>query len=581
MKLDRLLKEREFLFLDGAMGTMLQASGLNAGENPELLNFSSPELIESVHLKYIEAGSDIFYCNTFGANRLKLANTGRSVKETISAAIGIARKAIEKSGREVYCALDIGPIGQLLEPNGAMSFDEAYDIFREMVLASSGADIIAIETMTDLLEAKAALLAAKENSDLPVMVTMTFEENMRTFTGCCIESAAMTLGGLGADAVGINCSLGPRELKGAVEKLCGCSNLPVIIKPNAGLPDPITNEYNVDADEFARLLAEMIPFGIKIAGGCCGTDPEYIRRTIEAFKNKSCAAVKKALPSAVCSSSTAVTIDSPRIIGERINPTGKKRFKQALAEHDLDYICNQAIEQTSAGAEILDVNVGLPGIDEREMMVSAVKAVQGVCGAPLQIDSSVPQVLEAALRVYCGKPIVNSVNGEKKSLEAILPLVKKYGAAVVGLCLDENGIPKTMEGRIEIAERICKAADSFGIPRSDVFIDCLTLTCSAEQQAAMQTLEAVRAVKERLGVKTVLGVSNISFGLPERETVNRAFLTMALTMGLDLPIINPNIASMTSAVRAYRLLANIDKNAEEYIKSCSQLQAAPEQRTEA
>lgn len=567
MELKKLLSEKEFVFLDGAMGTMLQAAGLAAGENPELLNLTHPQLIEDINLKYIEAGSDIFYCNTFGANRKKLESTGKSVDEIISAAVSIANGAKAKASRKAYCALDIGPIGQLLEPNGTLTFDEAYDIFKEMVEAGKNADVIVIETMTDLLEAKAALLAAKENSDLPVLVTMSFEENMRTFTGCCVESMAMTLAGLGADAIGINCSLGPRELRPIVEKLCGCTNLPVIIKPNAGLPDPLTNEYNVLPEEFSQLLCDMIPLGIKIVGGCCGTSPDYIKATVERFNGKKCMAVTKTLPSAVCSASRAVIIDCPRIIGERINPTGKKRFKQALQEHDLGYICNQAVEQIGAGAEILDVNVGLPGIDEKEMMVSAVKAVQGICDTPLQIDSSIPEVLDAALRVYNGKPIVNSVNGEDKSLNAVLPLVKKYGAAVVGLCLDENGIPKTVEGRVKIAEKICKKADEYGIPRSDIYIDCLVLTCSAEQEAALQTINALQIVKEKLGVRTVLGVSNISFGLPAREIVNRTFLTMALTKGLDLPIMNPNIDSMTSAVRAYRLLANIDKNAKEFIEN--------------
>lgn len=565
MDLKKLLDEKEFVFLDGAMGTMLQSAGLEAGENSELLNITRPELIEEINLAYIEAGSDIFYCNTFGANRYKLAAVGKTPDEIIPLAIEHANRAKARASRKAYCALDIGSIGQLLEPNGTLSFDEAYDIFKEMILAGKDADCIVIETMTDLIEAKAALLAAKENSQLPVLVTMTFEENMRTFTGCCIESMAMTLEGLGADAIGINCSLGPRELKPAVEKLCKCTDLPVIIKPNAGLPDPITNKYNVMPDEFAELLNDMIPLGIKIIGGCCGTSPDYIKAVVKAFDGKKYQPVKNVLPSAVCSASTAVMIDCPRIIGERINPTGKKRFKQALQEHDLDYICNQAIEQIDAGAEILDVNVGLPGIDEKEMMVSAVKAVQSICDTPLQIDSSIPEVLDAALRIYNGKPIVNSVNGEEKSLDTILPLVAKYGAAVVGLCLDENGIPKTVEGRVAIAEKICRRADSLGIPRKNIFIDCLVLTCSAEQEAALQTIEALRICKERLGVHTVLGVSNISFGLPAREIVNRTFLTMALTKGLDLPIMNPNIESMTSAVRAYRLLANIDKNAQEFI----------------
>lgn len=565
MEFKKLLSEREFIFLDGGMGTMLQRAGLAAGAAPELLNLDSPELIESIHRSYIDAGADIFYLNTFGANRHKLARTGKTVGEIIPAAVEIGRKAIAASGKTAYCALDIGPIGQLLEPNGTLGFDEAYDIFKEMVIAGRGADVIVIETMTDLLEAKAALLAAKENSDLPVMVTMTFEQNLRTFTGCCIESAAMTLEGLGADAVGINCSLGPRELTPAVQKLCRSTSLPVIVKPNAGLPDPITNEYNVDPEEFTELMCGMIPLGIKIVGGCCGTSPEYIGAVKAAFAGRKYCPQTFKPTSAVCTASCVVRIDQPRIIGERINPTGKKRFKQALAERDLDYICAQAIEQLDAGAEILDVNVGLPDIDEREMMLAAVRAVQSVCDAPLQIDSSDPEVVEAALRIYNGKPIVNSVNGEEKSLSAILPLVKKYGAAVVGLCLDENGIPDSVEGRVAIAEKICARADALGIPRHDICIDCLTLTCSAEQQAALQTIEALKICKEKLGVRTVLGVSNISFGLPRREIVNRTFLTMALTMGLDLPIMNPNVESMTSAVRAYRLLANIDKNAQEYV----------------
>ena len=574
MDFNNLLKEKEFIILDGAMGTMLQAAGLDAGENSEMLNFTRPELIEEINLKYIEAGSDIFYCNTFGANRHKLASVGKTPAEVIPEAIKIAERAKARASRKAYCALDIGSIGQLIEPNGTMLFDEAYDIFKEMIIAGKEADIVVIETMTDLLEAKAAVLAAKENCDLPVMVTMTFEENMRTFTGCSIESMAMTLEGLGVDAIGINCSLGPRELYPAVEKLCSCTNLPVIIKPNAGLPDPVTNEYNVMPDEFSQLLKDMIPLGIKIVGGCCGTSPEYIKATVKAFEGQKYQRKENIIPSRICSASNSVIIDCPRIIGERINPTGKKRFKQALQEHDLDYICNQAIEQIEAGAEILDVNVGLPGIDEKEMMVSAVRAVQGICDTPLQIDSSIPEVLDAALRVYSGKPIVNSVNGEEKSLETILPIVAKYGAAVVGLCLDENGIPKTVEGRVKIAEKICKRADKYGIPRRDICIDCLTLTCSAEQEAALQTIEALRICKEKLGVRTVLGVSNISFGLPQREIVNRTFLTMALTKGLDLPIMNPNIESMTSAVRAYRLLANIDKNAQEFVEKYGSEQPA-------
>ena len=428
-------------------------------------------------------------------------------------------------------------------------------------------DLIVFETMTDLYELKAAVLAAKENSDKPVVCTMTFEENMRTFTGCSISSMALTLESLGVDAIGVNCSLGPAELYPVVEELCKWTNLPVIVKPNAGLPDPLTNEYNITPEEFAELMCDLIPLGVKIFGGCCGTTPEFIKALKKILRNKKYAKINNDIPAACCTPSNTVIINRPRIIGERINPTGKKRFKAALLEGDIDYILGQAIEQVNAGADILDVNVGLPGIDEKDMMVRAVKALQSVTDVPLQLDSTIPEVLEAALRVYNGKPIVNSVNGEEKSLRTVLPLVKKYGAAVVGLCLDENGIPKTAEGRFNIAKKILDRALAMGIRREDVYIDCLTLTVSAEQEAAMQTLNALERVKNELGLKTVLGVSNISFGLPERELITRNFLMMALTKGLDLPIINPNTDSMTAAVRSYNLLAGYDKNSVEYIAS--------------
>lgn len=567
----RELLKKEYVVFDGAMGTMLQAAGMKMGETPEVLSITQPQLLVGIHEKYLRAGADVIYANTFGANRYKLEECGKSVDEIVKASIKNAKQACENVNPQALVALDVGPIGQLLEPTGTLSFEEAYDMYREIVEAGSaaGADLVVFETMTDLLECKAAVLAAKEHSDLPVAVTMTFEINQRTFTGCCIEAMALTLSGLGVDALGVNCSLGPAELEPVVAKLSKWTNLPVIVKPNAGLPDPVTNEYNVSPEEFAQMMKNLRKYGIKVFGGCCGTTPDFIRCVSEMLHTDGNAGFwhEKEIPAAVCSPTKAVTITEPRIIGERINPTGKKLFKEALLRGDMDYILNQALEQIGAGADILDVNVGLPGIDEKEMMISAVKSIQAIVDVPLQVDSTIPEVLDAALRVYNGKPIVNSVNGEEKSLKAVLPLVKKYGAAVVGLTLDENGIPPKAEDRFKIAQRILERAQAIGIPKENVYIDCLTLTASAEQEGVMETLNAVYRVKHELGLKTVLGVSNISFGLPNRVLVNHIFLTMALQNGLDLPIINPNIPEMTGAVRAYKLLANIDKNSVDYIKA--------------
>lgn len=566
-KLTELLDRKDFVFLDGGMGTMLQALGIETEHVPEMLNLTDPASIMKIHRMYAESGSDIVYANTFGANRFKLRRCGHSVEEVVSAGVKNAREAV---GGKALTALDIGPLGQLLEPSGSLSFEEAYDCFREIVLAGRDADVIVIETMTDLCETKAALLAAKENSDKPVLVTMTFEENMRTFTGVSPDAMSAVLTGLGADAIGVNCSLGPAELLPVLEKICADTPLPVIAKPNAGLPDPSTGLFNVSPEDFASSAISLAEAGVSILGGCCGTTPGHIKALVQALsgiKRKKREIKRK---SVVCSAVSCVEINQPRIIGERINPTGKKRFKEALVNGDIDYILGQAVEQIHAGAEILDVNVGHPEIDEKSMMIRAVKAIQSVCDTPLQLDSTIPEVLEAGLRVYNGKPIVNSVNGEDESLEAILPLVKKYGAAVVGLTLDKGGIPKTADGRFAIAEKILNRALEYGIPREDVFIDCLTLTASAEQDGVMETLGALKRVKTELGLKTVLGVSNISFGLPNRELITRTFLTMALQNGLDLPIINPNVDSITGAVRAYRLLTGIDRNSVEFIKVYSQ-----------
>ncbi len=564
-KIDELLK-KDFIFLDGAMGTMLQASGLKLGERPEVLCITEPNTIIDIHKQYINAGSDIIYANTFGGNAHKLEGTGHSVDEVITAAIKVAKKACE--GTDALAALDIGPIGELLEPSGTLKFEEAYEIFKEMLVSGekAGADLVVFETMTDLYEVKAAVLAAKENTNLPIFVTMTFEENGRTFTGCTVESMACVLEGLGVDAVGINCSLGPKEIFPLAKRLTEATTLPVVIKANAGLPDPLTNEYDITPELFGEYMKMYSEIGINIAGGCCGTTPDFIRETVKAMPLSAGKRPEVKTVSKLCSPQKMVEITGVRPIGERINPTGKKRFQQALRECDLNYIAERAIEQTDAGADILDVNVGLPGIDEAEMMVKVVKTLQSVTNLPLQIDSSDPKAIEAGLRVFNGKAIVNSVNGEQEVMDKILPIVKKYGASVVGLAMDSNGIPKSAEARIEIAERILKNALKHGIKKEDVFIDCLTLTVSAQQEQAKETLKAVRYVKEQMGLHTVLGVSNISFGLPAREFITCSFLVQAMANGLDLPIINPNQQAVMDAIYSFRVLSGEDKDSTDYIE---------------
>ena len=564
MEFHELILGRKPVILDGGMGTMLQSKGLKLGEYPELAALEHPDWVKDIHRAYVEAGAQILCANTFGANREKLRRTGRTVEEVIPPSITLAKEAA--AGRALV-ALDMGPIGQLLEPTGSLDFETAVDIFAQQVRAAvkAGADLVMIETMTDLQECRAALLAVKENSDLPVVVSLTYEERGRTFLGHSPAAAALTLEGMGADVIGVNCSLGPKEMPPLVEELRRWTALPISIKPNAGLPDPGGAGYDITPEEFAASMAELTDLGVKLYGGCCGTTPEYIALLSRALEGRTIVDEPRHIPAAVCSPTTLVPIDRVRVIGERINPTGKKPMKEALRRGDVDFMLGQALEQTSAGADILDVNVGLPEIDEGEMMVRVVKALQGVTDAPLQLDSTRPEVLEKALRVYCGKAIVNSVNGDQETMEAILPLVKKYGAAVVGLTLDKQGIPKTTQARMDIARRILDTALSYGIRREDVYIDCLTLTVSAEQEGAAQTLEALRLVHSELGLKTVLGVSNISFGLPARPLINQNFLTMAMTCGLDLPIINPNMGEMMAAVRSYHLLMNIDKEAREFI----------------
>ena len=554
------LKENIVVF-DGAFGTMLQKKakerGIEISTVPELLNIQRPELIEEIHREYAGAGADVITANTFGANEKKAG--GRELSEKlVKAAVDIARRA---AGNK-FVALDIGPVGQLLEPMGSLSFDEAYEIFARQMRAGKGADLILIETMTDLAELKAALLAARENTDLPVICSMTFEQSGRTFTGCAADCFAMTASPL-ADAVGVNCSLGPKQLLPAVKAILENTQKPVIVQANAGLPDE-NSDYSVSADEFAQVYKEMLGMGVRVIGGCCGTTPGYIKKLRALADGAKPAPSPYKRRSAVCSATKTVEIDGVRVIGERINPTGKKAMKAALYEGNYGYVTQQALEQTEAGADILDVNAGLPELDEKAVLTKLVKHVQAVCDLPLQIDCGKPDAIEAALRAYTGKAIVNSVNGEDKVLDAILPLAAKYGAAVVGLTMDERGIPKTAKERVKIAEKIIARAKEYGIPEEDVYIDCLTLTVSAEQAQASQTLEAIRQIKKKHRVKTVLGVSNISFGLPNRQIINTAFLTGAMFAGLDLPIINPNIPENMQAVAAFNALTGKDKNCAAY-----------------
>ena len=554
----------KIVILDGAMGTVLQQRGLPPGGQPELLNLTEPALLRSVYEAYVAAGSQMVYTNTFGANGLKLARTGHSVEEIVTAAVKVAKEAV---GGRAMVALDIGPLGELLEPMGSLPFERAYDLFREMAEAGAraGADLAVIETMTDLYEAKAALLAVKENTDLPAFVTMSFEPRGRTFTGCTVASMARTLEGLGADAIGLNCSLGPDMLAPMLKELCENTRLPVIAKPNAGLPDPVGGHYDMGPEAFAAALAPCLDLGVTLFGGCCGTSPDYIRAVAAALAGKKPVRRHYEAVPFVCTATEPLRLDGVRVIGERINPTGKKRFQQALLEDDLDYILDVGLQEVDAGADILDVNVGYPGVDEAAMLPRVVKKLQSALDIPLQLDSTNPAALEAGLRVYNGKAAVNSVNGDPAVLERLLPIVKKYGAAVVGLALDEHGIPQTAEGRVAIARRILDAALAHGIPKEDVWIDCLTLTVSAQQDQAVETLRAVRTVHEELGLRTVLGVSNISFGLPNRPLITQNFLIQALGAGLSLPIINPNQREMMDAVAAFRVLSGEDRECRAYV----------------
>ena len=574
MQASELFKQNNTILLDGGMGTMLQASGLKLGAKPEELNITNPELIESIHAKYAAAGSRIINANTFGASAHKLAGSAYSLEEIIAAGIANCKRACAPYG--ALAALDVGPLGELLEPSGTLAFEDAVAEYARIVKAgvAAGADLIFFETFTDLYELKAALLAAKENSTLPVLASMSFEAGGRTFTGCTVESFGVTARGLGADAVGINCSLGPKEIFPMAKRLSEAvpGDFPVFVKPNAGLPRADGSGYDITPQLFAMQMKPYRELHLFAAGGCCGTTPEFIQLLNSVFAGCMPGRQAHKMPSVLCTPVDFVNVDGITVVGERINPTGKKRFQQALREGDMNYVLEQAVSQVEAGAQVLDVNVGAPGVDEPALMPQVVKALQSVTSLPLQLDSSNVQALENGLRVYNGKPIVNSTNGEEEKLRAILPLCKKYGAAIVGLAIDERGILPAAEDRVAIARRITEAALAAGIPREDIYIDCLTLTASAQQKDVLATVQALERCKKELGVRTVLGVSNISFGLPCRGYLNTTFLTMAMVAGLDLAIMNPNTPEMMAAVRAYRVLTSQDPQSTDYVAAYADVQ---------
>ncbi len=567
------LRERlgkEWLFFDGGMGSLLQEKGLKGGELPERWNLTHPDIIRELHESYLRAGSDIFNANTFGLNSLKFpGETGELVK----AAIRIAKEARTAAGREdAYIALDIGPTGKLLEPMGDLSFDRAVELYAEVMKtgASEGADLIMIETMSDTYETKAAVLAAKENTDLPVIVTCVFDEKGKMLTGGTVDAAVAMLEGLGVDALGMNCGLGPVQMYALAARMVERASVPVVINPNAGLPRSENGRtvYDVGPDEFTEAMVKIAGLGIQAAGGCCGTTPAHITKVVEAFRKIPFTPAVPKNHTVVTSFSTAVTAgEKPVIVGERINPTGKKKFKEALRANDIDYILSQGLEQEEAGADILDVNVGLPEIDEPAMMKTVVTRLQGVTGLPLQLDTTDMQALEQGLRYYNGKAMVNSVNGKDEVIGQVMPLVKKYGGVLVGLTLDENGIPDTAEGRVAIAEKIYQAADRYGIPRKDIVIDGLCLTISSDTSAASVTLETVRRIREDYNGHTILGVSNVSFGLPQRQMINSTFLTMAVTKGLSFAIMNPNSLQMMAAYRTCLALSGQDPQCVGFIEA--------------
>lgn len=569
--IDLLGKER--LFFDGAMGTMLQKNGLSAGEIPETWNITHRDTVYAIHKAYADAGCNIIKSNTFGANALKFKGTDYTVEEIVTSAIDIAKTAV--SGKDkTFVALDLGPTGKLLKPYGELPFETAYELYKQQVIAGkkAGADLVLIETMGDTYEIKAAVLAAKENCDLPIVVTMIFDESGKLLTGSDIKTAVFMLEGLGVDAIGFNCGLGPRQMLSLLPELLKYSSTPLAVNPNAGLPECVNGVtfFNVTPEDFANDLKELAEMGVSLLGGCCGTTPEHLKEAVKLCKDIPVLPLKQKNITAVTSySKTAVIGERPIIIGERINPTGKKKLKAALVSGDSGYIFSEALSQVECGADVLDVNVGLPEIDEPKVMCDTVRGIQGITNLPLQIDTSDPAAMEQALRIYNGKPLINSVNGKKESMEKIFPLAKKYGGVVVCLTLDENGIPESAEGRIKIAEKIINTAKKYGIDKKDLIIDTLAMTVSTGAENAKRTLQALSYVRNTLGVNTVLGVSNISFGLPKRDNINAAFFTLAMGSGLSAGIINPKSDSMMNAFYSYCALNGYDENFETYISKTS------------
>ncbi|SJZ68901.1 5-methyltetrahydrofolate--homocysteine methyltransferase [Pilibacter termitis] len=557
------IQEKHLVF-DGAMGTQLQAKGLPIGMEPELFNLSHPEIVKSIHEDYVKAGADVITANTFQANRTKI--TPEELKEIIPQAIQLAKSANPK-----FVAYDMGPTGQLLAPMGTLSFDDAYDLFKEQALLAekSGADVILVETISDLLEAKIAILAVKENTNLPIFVTMTYQEDGRTFVGCDAVTATLALQDLGIDALGVNCSLGPKELSGIVEEILEYAQVPVMVQANAGLPSMENGQtvYKISAEEYAQFAKKLLEKGVRIIGGCCGTTPEFIKKLREIVDKQELVFLTPKCVTAVTSGLQTVFIEHGKLtlIGERINPTGKKRLKEALRAKDLAYVLKEAVAQVESGADILDVNVGLPEIDEAEMMKKVVSELQGLITVPLQIDSSEVSALESGARHYNGKPLINSVNGKTSSMESVFPIAKKYGGVVLGLCLDDSGIPETVEERFNVAKKIVETAESYGISRNNVMIDPLALPVSARQEQAEVTLGVIKRVTEELGVKTVIGLSNISFGLPNRSLLNSVFMTQAVGVGLTAPIMNTLDDFMMNIVRSLKVFTNQDKESAEYI----------------
>ena len=569
--IDLLGKER--LFFDGAMGTMLQKNGLSAGEIPETWNITHRDTVYAIHKAYADAGCNIIKSNTFGANALKFKGTDYTVEEIVTSAIDIAKTAV--SGKDkTFVALDLGPTGKLLKPYGELPFETAYELYKQQVIAGkkAGADLVLIETMGDTYEIKAAVLAAKENCDLPIVVTMIFDESGKLLTGSDIKTAVFMLEGLGVDAIGFNCGLGPRQMLSLLPELLKYSSTPLVVNPNAGLPECVNGVtfFNVTPEEFANDLKELAEMGVSLLGGCCGTTPEHLKEAVKLCKDIPVLPVKQKNITAVTSySKTAVIGERPIIIGERINPTGKKKLKAALVSGDSGYIFSEALSQVECGADVLDVNVGLPEIDEPKVMCDTVRGIQGITNLPLQIDTSDPAAMEQALRIYNGTPLINSVNGKKESMEKIFPLAKKYGGVAVCLTLDESGIPESAEGRIKIAEKIINTAKEYGIDKKDLIIDTLAMTVSTGAENAKRTLQALSYVRNTLGVNTVLGVSNISFGLPKRDNINAAFFTLAMGSGLSAGIINPKSDSMMNAFYSYCALNGYDENFETYISKTS------------